>query len=575
MSFIKLSKERSFGSVFFWVKLFQLGGAGLIGLAWLVPNHYRPWPSFHSEMVAFLGLTLLVMGQAVFSSSTPLVIPTAALFVLGLMSVPWIQYAAGITHYAGDTVVVSLYLVGLGASLIVGFNYCRIKIHQPQFLVSLMVVISAAALVSGAIGLVQWLALSEELAFFITEGALGDRAMGNLAQSNHLSTLLLFGLLASSYVYEKGLIRTSVLALSTAFLSLIVVLTQSRTATLGVIAIAFFLLMKRKSYASRLRGTWVVGWVLLYLATTQLLPLISEALLVGGDRGVAFTDSSGRWLLWKQFIHGVLQSPWVGFGWNQSVEAQMLGGLLYPGDLTSDYAHNVFIDLLAWNGVPLGFTLIGLFSYWFISRSILSKGVDAIFAMAFIVPLLVHSLLEYPFAYGYFLLPAGIMAGIVEVNLKKRSLTYIDQRVLVPLLGCWIVLGCYFVYEYFLIEEDFRVVRFENMRIGKTPDDYDVPKIWISSHMAAMLKATRTPAIPKMNPEELDNLKQVTARFAYGALTYRYALALGLNGHPEEASRQMALIRGIYGKNYYLLTKEELRLEANGRYPQLKAVKAP
>ena len=132
------------------------------------------------------------------------------------------------------------------------------------------------------------------------------------------------------------------------------------------------------------------------------------------------------------------------------------------------------------------------------------------------------------------------------------------------------------MYEYIQIEEDFQVVRFENLKIGKTPEEYTPPEnIWLLSHMGAMLRAARQEATRDMRIEEIENLRRTSSRFAYGALAFRYALALGLNGQPEAASRQMQIVRGMYGDLYYQAAKSVLRSLETEKYPELALVLTP
>lgn len=575
LSSLLISEKRSFGSVFFWCKATAILGMLLLSTSWLVPNHYRPWPSFHSELMAFIAVTLLLISCLLNTSTKAMPWPKVAFFLLCVAVIPWLQLALGVIRYGGDAFVVTLYFAGLLGAVLVGYAYKEAPSGVEVSVSGLMHAIWIGALGSAAIGLFQWFSLTGELSFFITESSLGERVTGNLSQSNHLSTLLLLGLVALAFVHEQRVIGSRVLLLAASLLSAVVVLTQSRTGILGAIAIALFLLLKRKQFVSRLAAHWLVAWLALLISASQLLPVLSELLLMGGDRGVAFTDSSGRWQLWKQFLYGLVQEPWFGYGWNQSAKAQMVGAIVYQGDLPSEYAHNFVIDLLVWNGIPLGLLLIAAASYWLINRAWRSHGTAAVYAMAMLMPLLVHCLLEYPFTYGYFLLPAGLMVGVIEANLSSGATAIIKKRTVWSLMVFWFVAGSSFVYEYFLIEEDFRIVRFKEMRVGTAPADYVVPDIWISSHMAAMLKAARTQAKPNMAPEDLENLREVAERFVYVPLTYRYALALGLNGDADGATKKMVLIRGLYGENLYQLTKESLRNEAKAKFPELEAVKTP
>ena len=89
-----------------------------------------------------------------------------------------------------------------------------------------------------------------------------------------------------------------------------------------------------------------------------------------------------------------------------------------------------------------------------------------------------------------------------------------------------------------------------------------------------MLKASRLRARPGMSGQELEDLRMSSRRFAYGGLHMRYALALGLNGDPAGASRQMAIIRGMYGDFYYRAAVGVLR-EEQEKYPELGKVVVP
>jgi hypothetical protein len=198
-----------------------------------------------------------------------------------------------------------------------------------------------------------------------------------------------------------------------------------------------------------------------------------------------------------------------------------------------------------------------------------------VYALAALLPLVMHSLLEYPFAYAYFLVAGGLMIGVVEASMQASKTIAFRARGAWMLLGVWAVVGSYLCYEYLQVEEDFRVVRFENLRIGQTPAEYEVPQVWMLSHMGAMLKAARVRPEPNMSAQEIEALRKVAQRFAFGALSLRYATALGLNGDPVGASHQLQVMRGMYGEYYYSAAKDVLRTLQREKYPQLGAVEMP
>jgi hypothetical protein len=355
----------------------------------------------------------------------------------------------------------------------------------------------------------------------------------------------------------------------------ILVLTQSRAGMVSVLVIAFFLLWKQRSGSLRLPKQAVLWWLGGFAMATLSLPRVSEWLLMSGPRGLSETGSiSERWLIWKQVIYAIGQAPWLGYGWNQTPTANAVGALAFPGSTTYTNAHNIVLDLMVWCGIPLGLLLTGLMAYWGFSRMRAVKQPQAILAMAALLPIAVHSLLEFPFAYAYFLISAGFFVGIVEASHVPSRSVAIKTRWLWAVLGIWAGLGGYMAYEYLQIEEDFRIVRFENLRVGATPASYEAPHVWMLSHMAAMLKAARQVPKPDMPRADLENLRKVSDRFAYGAIRFKYAQALGLNGDPAGATRQMQIIHGMYGDFFYKACKDELARLTVEKYPQLAQIKA-
>lgn len=551
----------------------QFLGLLTLALSWLGFDHYRPWVNFHSEALALIAVGLLAASCLVRWKG--LVFPRLGFWIALTAIVPWIQFASGISLFAGDALVTSLYLCAFLAAVIVGHAAATSKNENGVVLLcGLMHAMWIGAMLSAAIGLMQWLNVAEPLGMYVAQTEVGDRAMGNLAQPNQLATLLLMGMGALLYVYERKTIGNFTFGLGVGFLSVVLVMSESRAGILSGITVAAFLIWKSR-HGSRLTMHAIAVWILVLLGATAVLPMASNALMLGSGRGIEFTHSNGRWLIWQQVMHGVMQSPWTGYGWNQTPTAHAAGAIAHPGSLTYTNAHNVVVDMLAWNGLPLGILLSAACGYWLLSRSWHAKRTETVCALASLFPLVIHSLLEYPFAYAYFLVAGGLMIGVVESQMAKVEPIYICRQAAWVLLGGWAIVGGYLCYEYLRIEEDFRVVRFENLRLGRTPDDYEIPDVWMISHLAAMLKAARVTPTPDMSPAQIEELRKVARRFAFGALAVRYATALGLNGDPVGASQELQIIRGMYGEYFYKAAKQELRLLEKEKYPQLGAVAMP
>lgn len=541
-------------------------GLLLFLLSWLLADHYRPWSSFHSEALSLVALSCLFVG--LLTTHRRLSAPPISYWIVGLIPLPWLQLVFGLSPFLGDAVLATVYFLALFMAISYGHTSRQDDAHKSW--VGIAHALWIAALVSSVIGLLQWLGLDERLGVFAVQTDTGARAAGNLGQPNQLATLLLLGVAAIVFVYEKRIFGKVTLGIVSTVLSVALVLTQSRVGIVSMLAVAGFLLWKQKSAELRLSrrdiGFWVVGFSL----GVVLLPALSEMLLLGGVRSLTATESvSERLLIWKQAVYAIGQAPWFGYGWNQTPAANAVGAFTYPGSTTYTNAHNIVLDLMTWCGIPIGLALTGGMTYWLFSRLRMVQHPDAVLAMAGLIPIAVHSLLEFPFAYAYFLITAGVMIGVIEAAHTAVSQPQLARRWLWAVLILFMGAGSFAIYEYFLIEEDFRIARFENLHVGETPPDYEIPRIRMLTHMGAMLKATRQTIGPNMSKEALDDLAEASERTLYGAIRFRYAQALALNGHQVEATRQMRIIRGMYGEHFYQACKDELSRLGQEKYPQL------
>ena len=111
-------------------------------------------------------------------------------------------------------------------------------------------------------------------------------------------------------------------------------------------------------------------------------------------------------------MDGIGLSPWWGYGWNQSVQAHVLLASAYPELRVSvAHAHNLVLDLMLWNGFPLGLALTGGLGAWLWYQL---RGATTPTQLLLLLALGVfglHAMLELPHAYAFFLLPAALMMG--------------------------------------------------------------------------------------------------------------------------------------------------------------------
>ena len=546
----------------------------MLVLSWLATEHFPPWLSFHSELLSFLGLFFLVSAQLT-EPDKKIALPAMGIVVLLVALIAPIQWIAGISFFAGDAVMSSLYLMGLAIALAVGYSWSGAKGLSARKVQALMLVIAVGAILSAGVGWVQWFSVERVGGTLVVPSSTG-RAIGNLAQPNQLATLLLMGLVAYAYLYKQRVLAGATFAAGVVFMSVALAMTQSRTGLLSALLMVVFWAWKGRKIASQVWLYVAVLWFGLTVLLTRLLPDIGNALLITSKALPRTLDGSGsRWEIWQQVSNAIGQSPWVGYGWNQTFTAQTVGAPAYPSDQNYTFAHNIVLDLLAWNGIPLGAAMVLGLGWWICTRMARNTSTEGVVAMAALLPFAVHSLLEFPFAYAYFLFTAGLLMGIVEASAGVKAQIRVIKPLATAVFGAWVLASTWVALEYIAVEEDYRVVRFENLRIGTTPTSYAAPDIRLLSQMRAMLIAARIEVQPGMSHDQVELLRKVAMRFPYGLLAYKYALALALNGDATAASRQMSLIRDIFGERYYVDAKASLKKLAKDKYPELDAVITP
>lgn len=133
--------------------------------------------------------------------------------------------------------------------------------------------------------------------------------------------------------------------------------------------------------------------------------------------------------------------------------------------MQTDSSHNLFLDLLVWNGVPVGVLLALGVAAWCISRGMREQTVDSWFPLALIGSVMVHAMVEFPLSYAYFLLPVFFCAGIVDHHITGCFKGSIVKPVFALVLTIAGALFFGVVGDYFVAEERLRQYRFRAMGI--------------------------------------------------------------------------------------------------------------
>jgi hypothetical protein len=90
------------------------------------------------------------------------------------------------------------------------------------------------------------------------------------------------------------------------------------------------------------------------------------------------------------------------------------------------------------------------------------------------------------------------------------------------------------------------------------------------TQLGALLEAGRITPTPNMDPRSIEMARKVALRFPWPATLSRYALSLALNGSPDEAIRQLKVIRVAYGEETHQIILNDWTSLAESKYPQLR-----
>lgn len=547
---------------------FSALSALLLLLSYLLPNHYLPWATFYNELLAFYALLFALLSVA---RRSRLILSTPVIVLLIIATVPLLQWAFGTVLFFGDALMASLYLLGSAAAITVGLSGAN-KAVARNGLETVAWTMLGAAVVSTCIALCQWLLIAKGL--FVVELPIGGRPYANLAQPNNLATLLSMALVAALYLYEIRKLGAWTGALLAFFLLFGLALTQSRTPWLASLAISFFWWLKAAQCGVRVSPRLMMSWCGIYGLLVFALPNLSEALLLTSSNPLQRAQSLHRLDLWWQLFQAILQGSLWGYGWNQVSIAQVSVSLAFPVQLMTEHSHNILLDLLLWNGPVLGGVIIVFLIAWLGRLAWRLRTVDSLCCLLSIGVVLTHGMLEFPLEYAFFLLPVGLLLGVVTAEVSTGLHILIPRYLVMGIVLLWAGLLGWIWHEYRVLEEDHRLMRFETAGIGTLKATQAAPNVLLLTQLREFIRYARTPAAEGMDAGQLEWMKKVAHRHPYSPSLSRYALALALNGQPDNANRQLLIIRSLHGAEPYNEAVQAFRA-LRDKYPQPHVMSTP
>ena len=406
----------------------------LLAPGFLTTVYTRAYNALHLELFAFLGwggvailggLGLLKAKQGRISASS--ITFAAFLFVMPAIVI-LLQQVFGITvPYFGMVVIAVYYLLVsaciflLGSLAVTWFrNLPATSNTGIDMATSAMKALIGVATASALVGVAQYLQLplSET---FVTPATQMGTAYGNLRQPNMFALLCVLGLI--SLIALRGtahsLQKQSIALAALLFLTLVlgVVLSASRAGALLVGMIFLWGLLEAWRYAKPNR--------MLLMALPLYLSLRYVAVQLALEGFIPFSGAQKQSLIntalegdyWRQVIWlkswALIQThPLWGVGFGNLAYAMFTETLPVRMAAVTEHAHNIFLQLAAELGLPVAIAWTLVLAALMVRSRRAIKTFEGRAAAAFLLAILIHSLLEYPLWYAYFLLPFAFTLGV-------------------------------------------------------------------------------------------------------------------------------------------------------------------
>ncbi len=521
-------------------------------IPFLVASHSYPMPTFYSEFATAICWLALAVGALGLTWSSKVGLPGIVLAPAALIGVLLVQLvvATPLNPFFSFAAIVFLLaaiaVCGLGAR-------CR---SVPGVLEAIAVAVILGGLLTVTIEFLQLFrveGLPYELFSILPTGP-GRRMWGNLNQPNHVATYLAFGLAACFFLGARSRRYWAPLAVITLALLLGMALTFSRMSWLHLVVVGG---AAGLAWSGEERGVrrWIracmpmLGLAVTYQACNWLVAYANVLWHLDLPTSLDERLQQGiglRVFLWKHAWHMFLAHPWLGAGWgdyawNQYVQTDVLGHVEM-----SLNAHNIVLDLLAKVGLA-GLVAVALpFLGWAFAVCKQRVTRERAFLYAVILVMAVHSMLEYPLHYLYFLLPFAFALGYVDewsLRLPSAGMSWVMTGVVVV---CASVLTGRMWIDYKSVE-----------RLFYSPDGAVAElKRYQSSGQLLLVPygnlsiAVNAAMTPELAPVMAALEHQAVQFYPGSGAIQRWAIALAFQGKTDEAITQVRRLHNQYWMGY-------------------------
>ena len=535
----------------------------MIGLMWVFPfliyQHAYQINTFYQEtsasLLALLSLPVLLKKSYWHTAE----IPCSTLLPLGFVLLVTLQYSLGMIAYWDQAWLLIQYFL-LATLLIMLGHYLRETLGLPQVVTTLAIFLVVGTELNALAGLLQHYHWHTFLNVLVT-AKISSAVYGNVAQPNQYANYLMLGLISLGLLGTRGSLRWGQITLLALPLLFVMVLSGSRTSWLYqifLVGMAFFWQRRDPQYTFLFRYClllllgfaamhWVVQlpWFLVDGSTTPL-----ERILDYGGK-----VDSARIYLWREALWIFSHHPWLGAGFGQFAwqHFTLVTKLSHAPAGLFNNAHNLVLQFAAETGVAGLLLLFASVGWWGWQAWQTRHRIERWWGYGILAILAIHSLLEYPLWYLYFLGIAAFTIGLTEHKTYRLAWPRFGQLTVATLL----LLGALSLAQTYLSYKKLEAAL--AVRPSNTQDIAYSQRVRaalsviyqeISLRSYAELFLTGLIQADANNlPDKLAMNQRAMHFVPIASVVYRQAYLLALNGQYDEAKQQMYLAILAYPQN--------------------------
>jgi O-antigen ligase len=524
----------------------------LVGLMWVLPflnyRHQYPLTTFYQEwwsaLLGVLALTLLASRDFWQQPEIPRIAQLPAV----LIGVVLLQWGLGKVAYFDQTLLFVLYLLFAALLMLLGARL-RDCLGMAKLAQVLAIFLLTGAELSALIGVLQHYRWNTPLDSVIVM-KISSSVYGNIAQPNHFANYIALGMISLGLLFQQHKLRAGQVAMLAMPLLFVMTLSGSRSSWLYLLmmaGLAWWWARRDAGQRPLLRYSLllIAGFGVMHLIVQ--LPFLVPA---GADSSVntmqrLFGDNASggvRLFLWREATLMFMQSPWLGVGFGQFAwqHFQLLPEL-HPDGIVGLYnnAHNLVFHLAAEAGIAGLLALLLPLGAWLNGSRRTTPDAAHWWGYAALGVLAIHSLLEYPLWYTYFVAVAAILLGALDETRYRLELRTTGRMSVFAILLLGLLALMQLLSGYRDLEQVQAIRSASGVEAGASGSFRE--KL-VAIHGGSLLSPYAELFMSSLIEVNNDHIKEKLAlntrvmRFVpIGAVVYRQALLLAQAGHPEQA----------------------------------------